>query len=221
MEVDPRVQATLATIRIYVNKVIYIKIHLMPRTRKKPYSPRLSVSLPSMLVDNTDEVFRHVLYLMLLASSRLANGRDFVGRTIGLKGMQYLVLLGTAHGQGTEGVTIRNLAQYLLMKPTHVTTEVGGLIRKGLLRKKPNGEDRRSVLVSLTPKGERAMEAIAPMRREFNNAFFVGVQRKALLDSAAFLEKLARNSELGLALINQYRKNGLSASPRQIGRAHV
>jgi len=167
------------------------------------FKPHFSVSHEAMLVDGSDEVFRHVLYLMVLASARLATFREAIGRMIGLTGSQYLVLLATAHCQGREGVTIRNLTQYVLMASTHVTTEVGALIRKGLLKKRPNGDDGRSVLVSLTRKGERAMEAIAPMRCEFNDAFFVGIERKQLLAVARFLEQVRQNSDRALPLLQR------------------
>lgn len=178
------------------------------RTKKKPeprseFKPRFAVSHEAMLVGRSDETFRHVLYLMVLASARLATFREAVGRMIGLTGAQYLVLIATAHAQGRDGVTIRDLAQYVLMASTHVTTQVGGLIGKGLLKKRPNGQDGRSVLVSLTAKGERAMEAIAPVRCEFNDAFFVGIERKILLAVAQFLQQVVDNSERALPLLQR------------------
>jgi DNA-binding MarR family transcriptional regulator len=180
----------------------------MARTKKKPqpsraFKPRFAVSHQPMRVDGSDEVFRHVLYLMVLASARLATFREAVGRMIGLTGSQYLVLLATAHRQGGEGVTIRELAQYVLMASTHVTTQVGALIRKGLLKKRPHGHDGRSVLVSLTAKGERAMNSIAPVRCEFNDAFFVDIDRATLLTVAQFLQQVAQNSERALPLLDR------------------
>jgi DNA-binding MarR family transcriptional regulator len=132
--------------------------------------------------------------------------REAVGRMIGLTGNQYLVFLATAHTEGEAGVTIRELAQYALMASTHVTTQVGSLIRKGLLKKRPNGDDRRSVLVSLSDKGWQAMKLIAPVRREFNDAFFVGMERRTLLDASKFLEQVATNSERALPLLEHARK---------------
>ena len=172
----------------------------------KSHRPQLSISHEAMLADGNDEAFRHVLYLMILASARLATFREAVGRMIGLTGNQYLVLLATAHTQGEAGVTIRELAQYALMASTHVTTQVGALIRKGLLKKRPNGDDRRSVLVSLSDKGWRAMNVIAPVRREFNDAFFVGMERRTLLDASKFLEQVASNSERALPLLKHARR---------------
>ena len=48
------------------------------------------------------------------------------------------VLIGAAYAQGRDGVSIRSLADHIQLAPTHVTTEVGRLIRKGLLMKKIN-----------------------------------------------------------------------------------
>lgn len=171
--------------------------------RVRPFRPALSVSHEAMLVDGNDETFRHVLFLTRLAADRLATFREAIGRTIGLSGNQYVILLSIAHAQGQGGVTVRDVARYTLMASTHVTTQAGALIKKGLIRKKPNGEDRRSVLLSLTPKGEKAMETIAPLRQKFNDAFFVGVSRSALLAAGNVLEQVAANSERALPLVEE------------------
>jgi DNA-binding MarR family transcriptional regulator len=154
----------------------------------RAFRAQLSVSHRAMLEDGNDEAFRHILYQMVLASARLALFREAVGRLIGLTGNQ---LLATAHTQGSAGVTIRELSRYALMASTHVTTQVGALLRK----------DGRSVLVSLTPRGERAMHKIAPVRRKFNDAFFVGVERRTLLAAGRFLQQVVKNSEDALPLL--------------------
>ncbi len=182
-----------------------------PRTTTTRFRPATSVSHEAMLVDGNDEKFRHVLFLSRLFADRLAMFREVIGRTIGLSGNQYVILLATTHAQGNGGVTIRDVARYTLMASTHVTTQAGALIRKGLLRKQPNREDGRSVLLSLTPKGEKAMIAIAKMRQEFNDAFFVGVPRAALLAAADFLEQVTANSERAIPLLRQVESHARSS----------
>ncbi len=167
----------------------------------RPFKPELSVSHEAMLVDGDDETFRHVLFLSRYFAGQLFLFLEVVGRQIGLSGNQYVILLAIAHAQGKGGVTIRDVARYALMAAPHVTTQAGALIRKGLVHKRPNLEDGRSVLLLLTPKGEKAMGLIAPLRREFNDAFFVGVSRQSLLSAAKFLEKVSSNSEAALPLI--------------------
>lgn len=168
---------------------------------ERQFRPALSVSHEAMLVDGDDEMFRHVLFLSRFFADRLIMFLEVVGRQIGLSGNQYVILLAIAHAQGKGGVTIRDVARYVLMAAPHVTTQAGMLIRKGLVLKRPNLEDGRSVLLLLTPKGEKAMDLIAPLRREFNDAFFVGVSRQSLISTAKFLEKVTLNSEKALPLL--------------------
>lgn len=178
------------------------------------FRPTTSVSHEAMLVDGNDERFRHILFLSRLFADRLAIFREAIGRVIGLSGNQYVILLATAHAQGDGGVTVRDVARYTLMASTHVTTQAGALIRKGLLRKQPNSADGRSVLLSLTPKGEKAMHLIAPLRQEFNDAFFMGVSRASLFSAEAFLEQVTANSERALPLLTHAK-----AGPRLSRRA--
>src|SRR5690606_7409292 len=131
------------------------------------FRPALSVTHDAMLIDGEDEKFRRVLFLSRLFADRLTLFREVVAREIGLTGNQYVILLVIAHAQRGGGVTVRDIAHYALMASTHVTTQAGALIRKGLVVKKPHGRDRRSVLLFLTDKGEQAMETIADSRRRF------------------------------------------------------
>ena len=88
---------------------------------------------------------------------------------LSLTASQFIVLIGTAYRQGREGVSIRTLADHTQLAATHVTTEVGRLIGKGLLTKQASTRDRRSVLVRLTPQGRgrdpRRQPAAAPRQR--------------------------------------------------------
>ena len=88
------------------------------------------------------------------------------------------MLIGTAYQQGTEGVSIRALADHTQLAATHVTTEVGRLIGKGLLTKQASTRDRRSVLVRLSPKGEDAVRAVNPLLRRVNDLLFADVSRE-------------------------------------------
>jgi MarR family transcriptional regulator, organic hydroperoxide resistance regulator len=182
--------------------------------KKTIFRPALSVSHDSMLVEGDDEVFRHLLFLSRMFADRLATFRDVVAEQIGLSGNQYAIFLAIAHAQKQSGVTVREVAHYTLMASTHVTTQVGALVKRGLVQKKPNREDGRSVLLSLTPKGERAMDQITPMRREFNDAFFVHVSRSSLLAASKFLEQVTANTERALPLLEDAeRKLGNRGNP--------
>ena len=162
-----------------------------------------TVSHPALLCGGTDDRFRETLYQMVLAFGRLITCREAFGRAIGLTGSQFAVLVGTAYRQGDGGVTIRVLADHVLLAPTHVTTEVGRLIRKGLLVKRPNAEDGRSVLVSLSPRGEAAILELSPFLQRINDLLFENVSQAELAALSAFLEKFVANSDRAVAEIRR------------------
>jgi DNA-binding MarR family transcriptional regulator len=159
------------------------------------FSPPLTVSHRDLLAAGEDVAFRRSLYLMVLAFSRLATCREASGRALGLTGSQFAVLIGTAYQQGEEGVSVRVLADHIQLAATHVTTEVGRLIAKGLLTKAVNREDRRGVLVRLSPRGEKAVREVAPFVRRVNDLLFAGVSRREFAVVTAFLTRFAANAE--------------------------
>jgi DNA-binding MarR family transcriptional regulator len=167
-----------------------------PRAGKAArFSPPLTVSRRDLLAGGEDVAFRRSLYLMVLAFSRLATCREAFGRALGLTGSQFAVLIGTAYQQGDDGVSVRALADHIQLAPTHVTTEVGRLIAKGLLTKAVNGRDRRGVLIRLSPRGEAAVREVAPFVRRVNDLLFAGVSRQEFAAVSEFLTRFAANTE--------------------------
>jgi len=67
-----------------------------------------------------------------------------------------------------------------------VTTEVGKLIDKGLLTKSANLHDRRSVLVRLSPAGEKAIGEVTPLVRAVNDILFQHIRAKNLTTIVEF-----------------------------------
>ena len=89
-----------------------------------------------------------------------------------------------------EGIGISSIARQLHVSGAFVTTEVGKLVRAGLVDKRRNPEDRRGVLLRLTPAGEGRVKAIAPRIRTVNDYFFGDLSRaefEALSRTAARL----------------------------------
>ena len=103
----------------------------------------------------------------------------------------------------SEGVSIRALADHTQLASTHVTTEVGRLIAKGLLTKQASTVDRRSVLVRLSAKGEDAVRAVNPLLRRVNDLLFIDVAREDFTVVSHFLERFVLNSEYALAEIRR------------------
>jgi len=171
--------------------------------RGSEFVPPATVSLPAMLTGGSDLSFRETIYRMVLAYSRMVSFREAFGRHLSLTASQFVVLMGTAYRQGSEGVSIRALADHTQLASTHVTTEVGRLIDKGLLTKSANLRDRRGVLVRLTPKGEAAIRDVNPLLRRVNDCLFQNISREDFAVVARFLSTYALNSENAFAEIRR------------------
>src|SRR5690348_17818330 len=154
------------------------------RVATPDYHPPHTISRSDYLRGESDADFRETIYALVQCVGRLLTCREAFGRSLGLTASQYAVLMGVAYRQGDEGVTVRDLSEHIAVAPTHVTTEVGRLVRKGLLNKRPSNSDRRSVLVSLSRRGETAMAEVAPLVRDINDLLFEGI---SLTDFDIFL----------------------------------
>jgi DNA-binding MarR family transcriptional regulator len=181
---------------------------------RKGFAPPLTVSHRELLAGGEDVAFRRSLYLMVLALSRLQTCREAFGLALGLTGSQFAVLIGTAYQQGAEGVSIRALADHIQLASTHVTTEVGRLIAKGLLTKSVNRRDRRGVLVRLSASGQTAVRDVAPFVRRVNDLLFAGVSRREFAAVSAFFARFAANGEDAL---DELRRTSRRAKPAMPG----
>ena len=166
---------------------------------KGGFRPPRTISRRDYLRNGRDEWFREVIYAAVEALSSLLACRTGFGRALGLTATQFAVLMGTALRQGRDGVTIRDLARHVALAPTHVTTEVGRLIRRGYLAKRPSPRDRRSVLVSLTARGEQAVTGVAPLVRRTNDFLFHGIAAKELEAVSRTMRRITANAVLALA----------------------
>ena len=161
----------------------------MPR-----FHPPLTTSREEFLKDGTDQLFREAIYALALSVEKLLSCRNVFARILHLTPSQFAVLMGVASQQGGRGVTIKDLAAHLAMAPTHVTTEIGRLEAKGLLLKRSNEADRRSILVTLTSKGEKEVEQVSPVVREVNDILFHNISVKSLINAHVVANKIITNS---------------------------
>jgi DNA-binding MarR family transcriptional regulator len=169
-------------------------------TKARFVSP-LTTSRKDFLKGGSDDWMRDVIYRLVQALGRLIACREAFGRRLNLTSSQFTVLIGVAYRQGDDGIAIAPLANHIGLAATHVTTEVGRLIRKGLLTKKPNSKDKRSVLIMLSAKGEAAVREVAPVVRTINDILFKGIERAQLESVNEFAARLLQNSEYALAEI--------------------
>jgi|SRR5579883_144239 DNA-binding MarR family transcriptional regulator len=89
---------------------------------------------------------------------------DAKSRKSGLEPQQYLFLLALRGlPDGVEG-SIRNMAERLALKHHSVVELVDRMSMRGYVRRNRSRNDRRRVLVSILPRGEKLLEQVARQR---------------------------------------------------------
>ena len=141
--------------------------------RHPPARPPITTIRPELTRDGTGERFRHLVNDLLTIAVRMDAVRARFAGLIGVTPPQYSILVTVAHLESrADGAAVGAVAEHMHVSGAFVTAETGRLARRGLVAKRPNPEDGRSVLVSLTPKGEKALEAALPHIRAVNDVFF-------------------------------------------------
>ena len=178
----------------------------VPAAKSEPaQSPALplSVTRPEILVEGSDREFRRLIHRMLIGSARLAAVRESIAGRIGVSGTQYTMLMSVLHLQGSAGISITELADYLEVTGPHVTSVIGKLAGRGFVRKMANPKDRRGVLVRLTPMGRKRLLAAFDFIANVNDRLFEGVTGEDYRAVAEFNAKFIRNTQATLDWIDR------------------
>jgi DNA-binding MarR family transcriptional regulator len=127
---------------------------------------------------------------------------DAVARAAGLEPQQYLLLLAIRGlPEGVE-VTISTLADRLALKHHSTVELIDRLETHGYVRRSRSRDDRRRVLVTLLPRGEKLLEQVARDR--------IGELRAS---GAALVKAIGALLENGQS--SQSRKHAMDSSKRE------
>jgi DNA-binding MarR family transcriptional regulator len=141
--------------------------------RDAPVRPPVTTARPELMADGTGERFRQLVSDLLTIAVRMDVVRGRFAELVGVTPPQYTILVTAAQMEGAPGgATVRAIADHMHVSGAFVTAETGKLARKGLLAKRPNPSDGRSVLVTLTAKGRKSLDAALPHIRAVNDVFF-------------------------------------------------
>ncbi|MEU6444253.1 MarR family transcriptional regulator [Streptomyces sp. NPDC047046] len=83
---------------------------------------------------------------------------DAVVKPYGLTFARYEALVLLTFSKAGE-LPMSKIGERLMVHPTSVTNTVDRLVRSGLVAKRPNPQDGRGTLASITPKGREVVEA--------------------------------------------------------------
>jgi DNA-binding MarR family transcriptional regulator len=171
---------------------------------RRGYHPPLTTTRRSLLVGGSDVEFRRLIYRLLVVEERLRRARDFLAQRINLTGPQYTLLITVAYLQGETGIAVRSLARNLRVTSAFITSESQRLIQRGLLLKRTNPSDSRSMLLSVTAAGRRRLDKLVPELRTINDAFFGHVSARSFRAARTFLAELLAGSERALAYMSRH-----------------
>ena len=131
--------------------------------------PPLTTSLQAFVKDGSDRTFRRLIYDLTSLFNQMMRNRKQFAAYIGVTEAQLLMMTIIAEMRES---TVGQIAQRLNVSSQFVTIEVGDLVRKEILEKRPNEADRRSMFLNLTAKGQRLLCELAPLRRKINDIHF-------------------------------------------------
>jgi len=89
---------------------------------------------------------------------------DATARQAGLEPQQYLLLLAIRGLPEEQTATIRTLAERLSLRHHSTVELIDRMESHGYIRRVRGKEDRRQVMISLQPKGEKLLERVVAQR---------------------------------------------------------
>jgi DNA-binding MarR family transcriptional regulator len=106
----------------------------------------------------------HALAQLRHLIRRFLQEGDATARLAGLEPQQYLLLLAIRGLEPGQEASIRALADRLSLRHHSTVELVDRLEGHGLVKRTRGKEDRRQVLVSLQPRGEKLLEKVVAQR---------------------------------------------------------
>lgn len=85
------------------------------------------------------------------------------------------------------------LAEQLEVKPSAITVMIDRLVQQGFAERQPDPNDRRVVLVGITPVGRQALELFDARRKEIAARFFNRLEPEELEQMIALFEKMIKD----------------------------
>lgn len=131
--------------------------------------------------------FRYALRIFLRFSETAA-------RECRVTPQQHQLMLGVAGFSGRGSATITELAEFLQERHHSVVGLVGRAVRRGLVRTVQDREDRRVVIVSLTPTGRRVLARLSTLHRQEVGRMRALMDASEIGNLSAFGQPLRRSS---------------------------
>ena len=160
-------------------------VRAKPRGRRSNVPAPLTISRPELLLNGSDRHFRRLVHGLFGFLARHEGVRSGHAARIGLVGIEYTVLISIRHLAVEEtDVSVNRVAEHLFLSGAFVTTVTNKLVKRGLIHKLPDPNDRRRVRLEVAEKGNALLAELAPVQRQVNDVQF------GCLSTAEFLQLL-------------------------------
>ncbi len=178
----------------------------------KPESRPMVVSRSELLLDGTDLAFRQLWHDIMAFAGRMQESRSRIAGYVGLTGQQYTILITIGHHQEQNGFGIIQVAEHLRLSGAFVTIEVNKLVGAGLVRKKPNPNDRRRVLLAVTPKARELIDRLSRIQRPSNDTIFASLSAADFQTLRRIIPQLVEATDQSLKLVEFLTSDGAQVS---------
>jgi DNA-binding MarR family transcriptional regulator len=195
------------------------------RTTRRPATARaadnLTVSLPELLVDGSDLKFRVLIADLFAAAAGMLALRRALAASVDLSAAEFAILLATWQQERKGEVGISSVARGVHVAAANVTAEVGRLVRKGILDKRPHPRDTRAVLIKLTDKGHAILALLTPVLRAINDRLFAGNGARDINALGNFLRHLADETPYSISVAKTFGTRGRRGAARATSERRV
>lgn len=173
----------------------------------------MTATRAQLLVNGSDHEFRRLVHGLFAYLSIHTSIRDGYAEILGLGGQQYTILLCIRHLAAAAPVSVRTIADHLRLSGSFITVETNKLEAMGLVRKQRQISDRRMVSLSVTQRGNRLLDGIAPMRQQVNDAQFGTLSAAEFRQLVAIIYRLIDSGDRALSFLNfMVENNPVSAA---------
>lgn len=151
-------------------------------------------------MQNFDIIRRFTLEIFSI-NSYLEEVRQLWGKTLGITGPQWMILMAVSDLDKDGGVPVNVVSKLLHVDPSFVGPQSKILEQKGLLRRAPSPSDARVVRLSLTDKTKKHLASLVEQYNTFRIFVFEDYSEKELAEFAAKLAMLKRRLEKACARV--------------------
>lgn len=111
-------------------------------------------------------------------------------KNFGITRMEWIVLASLESNTKVGGYTMSELSQVLDIKLSQLTILSGGIISSGLAKQVTSHSDKRTKLVTITPKGKKLVEQIDASMRQALREWLSHISRAQLINYMQTLKLL-------------------------------